>query len=278
VGSPAEGTNRAYTCPSDEISRNQLRRVATPRRSEVACGTLSFKNIWQGDLGNPRRRAGDMPVVNNVSEPDDVKDPGGDARLLFASRRGDERAFAELFDRHSKRIYSYCFRRSGDWMAAEDLTSATFLTAWRRRSDAVLIDESMLPWLYGIATNLARRNVRSVARRSALQSRLPRAQVDEEDLADSVAQRVDDSRRLREVVSVLGRLPRRERDVVILFAWEGLTYEQIALAIDTPIGTVRSRLARARSHLSSLMGELTPQAGDIEDMGDHADIRESEDR
>ena len=87
-----------------------------------------------------------------------------DAELLRRAVAGDHAAFGDLFDRHAHSIYNFCLRRSGDRTAAEDLVSATFLHAWRRRADVVLDDDSLLPWLYGVAANLTRRHLRGARR------------------------------------------------------------------------------------------------------------------
>ncbi len=78
-----------------------------------------------------------------------------DAALWLRSRDGDADAFGLLFERHATAIYNFCFRRIGDWAAAEDLLSIVFLEAWRRR-DKELPPDKVLPWLYGIATNVVR--------------------------------------------------------------------------------------------------------------------------
>jgi DNA-directed RNA polymerase specialized sigma24 family protein len=78
------------------------------------------------------------------------------------SRAGDADAFGLLFDRHAKAIYNYCFRRIGSRATAQDLLSMVFLEAWRRR-DKELPPDKVLPWLYGIATNVVRHQRRSVA-------------------------------------------------------------------------------------------------------------------
>src|SRR5207237_8093784 len=89
-----------------------------------------------------------------------------DSELWLRVRGGDAAAFGVLFERHGKAIYNYCFRRLGDWAAAEDLVSVVFLEAWRRR-DHDLPPGKVLPWLYGIATNVVRNRRRSLLRYGA---------------------------------------------------------------------------------------------------------------
>src|SRR5215471_16284084 len=96
-----------------------------------------------------------------------------DRVLWQLAREGDGAAFGVLFERHAGRIYNYCFRRTGDWAAAEDLTSTTFLLAWRSHGRAPLQAESALPLLYGIATNVLRNQRRSLKRGREAFRRLP---------------------------------------------------------------------------------------------------------
>jgi RNA polymerase sigma-70 factor (ECF subfamily) len=178
--------------------------------------------------------------------------------LVAALRAGDGHALGELFDRHADRIYTYCFRRTASWAVAEDATSTVFLEAWRSRERSVVHDETELPWLYGIATNVCRNLTRSQRRHLVALRRLPRPPHGP-DHADEVADRIDSERAMACIVAELGSLPERDREVIALVVWSGLTYEQTAQALGCPVGTVRSRLSRARARLgaSLLEGDLT---------------------
>jgi RNA polymerase sigma factor (sigma-70 family) len=164
--------------------------------------------------------------------------------------------FGRLFERHGRAVYNYCFRRTADWSAAEDLTSVVFLEAWRKRKDVSLHGESVLPWLYGVATNVLRSRNRSLRRYRAALERLPRGH--EADFADDVADRVDDQRQMRDVLDAFRVLPKRDQDILALCVWSGLSYEEAAVALGLPVGTVRSRLSRARRRLSD-ESEISPQ-------------------
>lgn len=172
---------------------------------------------------------------------------------------GDSAAFGILFERHAGRIYNYCFRRTADWALAEDLTSTTFLLAWRSRGQEQLQAESALPLLYGIATNVLRNRRRSLKRGREAFARLPLPRVEEPDFAEEAATRVDDQSAMRELLMLFSRLPRREQDVMALCEWSELSYEDAAVALGIPIGTVRSRLARGRRRLRELATASGPE-------------------
>jgi RNA polymerase sigma-70 factor, ECF subfamily len=189
-----------------------------------------------------------------------------DDRLLWArARTGDEDAFATLFDRYADRLYNYCFRATADWSAAEELVSTVFLEAWRRRADLELTsrDARLLPWLLGVATNLIRRRRRAAARLTRALLRLDR-RAHEADFADDALARIDDERRMARVLRLLRALSDGEREALALYAWAGLTYEEVALALGVPVGTVRSRLSRARKRLQPVaLGATLPTKGEV---------------
>jgi RNA polymerase sigma factor (sigma-70 family) len=180
--------------------------------------------------------------------PAQMTDRSGDALVVQRSWT-DPEAFAELFDRHADAIHRYTAWRVGRDVA-DDLLAETFTVAFQHRRRYDLRREDALPWLYGIATNLVSHHRRSEARRLRAMSReLPPAGA--EPMADRVASQLTARAACREVAGALAAMPARHRDVVLLYAWAELDYEQIADALGVPVGTVRSRLARARRRLQS---------------------------
>jgi RNA polymerase sigma factor (sigma-70 family) len=173
-----------------------------------------------------------------------------DSELWLRVRGGDAEALGVLFERHARTIYNYCFRRLGDWAAAEDLVSVVFLEAWRRR-DQELPPGKVVPWLYGIATNVVRNRRRSLLRYAAALRRVAAPAVDV-GFADDADARLDDEREMRAALELVRRLPRHEQEVLALCAWFELGYEDAALALGIPVGTVRSRLSRARNRVREL--------------------------
>jgi RNA polymerase sigma factor (sigma-70 family) len=186
-----------------------------------------------------------------------------DAALWARALDGDAEAFGQLYDRHARSIYNFCFRRTADWAIAEDLVAGVFLETWRRRrSISVTSDGTLLPWLYGVATNLVRNQRRARRRLVAATQRL-RAESREEDLAGDAADRVEDARRMRAILDLVERLPQREKEVLALCVFAGASYADAATALDVPVGTVRSRLARARERLRELSAAPGHRQGEI---------------
>jgi RNA polymerase sigma factor (sigma-70 family) len=153
--------------------------------------------------------------------------------------------FGDLFDAHAAWIHTYLFRRIADWALAEDLTSVVFLEAWRRRADVDLVDQPALPWLCGVATNVLRNQRRSLRRHRAALERLP-ASREAPDFAEDAAARLDDE---RAVGALLERPVVLSQDVIVLCCWQDMSYEDAARALGVAVGTVRSRLSRARQRL-----------------------------
>jgi RNA polymerase sigma-70 factor (ECF subfamily) len=168
-------------------------------------------------------------------------------QLWERARQGDDDAFGALFDLYSPAIYGYCFRRTADQALAEDLMSVVFLEAWRRHRD--VSPERVLPWLYGVATNVLRNQWRSTRRYRDALRRVPVADR-ENDFVDDLAERLDAERRMREILATVRTLPEPEQEVLALCIWQGLTSGEVAQALGVSEGTVRSRLHRARAHLT----------------------------
>ncbi|KQS73906.1 RNA polymerase subunit sigma-70 [Modestobacter sp. Leaf380] len=193
----------------------------------------------------------DLPVRPPPSGPTD-------GEVLRASLT-DPGRFAVLFDRHAATVHRYLARRVGD--LADDLLSETFLVAFRRRADYQQVHAEVRPWLLGIATHLLRSHRRSEERRLRALARIrpdddATPAVDLDALSDRIA-----AAALRgPIAAALAALKPADRDALVLLAWEQLTYEEIAAVLDVPIGTVRSRLHRARRQTRSALSPLLHQS------------------
>ncbi|WP_151770820.1 RNA polymerase sigma factor [Streptomyces abyssomicinicus] len=195
-------------------------------------------------------------------------DAESDASVIARSRDEPE-AFAALFDRHADAVHRYAARRLGGEIA-DDLVAETFTTAFQQRhryDPARGAGADARPWLFGIATNLVGRHRRAEARRFKAMARVPALVDHDEPLADRAADRVVARAVRRELAAALAALPARHRDVLLLVAWGDLGYEEAAQALGIPVGTVRSRLHRARSKLREALGGSDPTA--LREVSDH---------
>jgi RNA polymerase sigma factor (sigma-70 family) len=166
----------------------------------------------------------------------------------------DPAVFGVLFDTHAPLIYRYIARRVGR-QGSDDLVAETFVAAFGGRHRYDLARRDARPWLYGIATNVISRHRRDELKQLRIHQGVS-AQSLPTDHADRVVLDLT-ARSLRgELVTALADLAESDRDVLILIAWEDLTYEEVASALAIPIGTVRSRLHRARAQLRPLLDHL----------------------
>lgn len=161
--------------------------------------------------------------------------PGEDAEAIGESLRRPE-AFTAVFEAHFDAVSSFVRRRVGA-DAADEIVSETFTRAFQQRSRYDRSYPSARPWLFGIASNLLRRHWRSESSRLAAYSRLA---------ADPAITTEPSTQALPEMAELLNRLPAGQREVLLLHALAELTYEEIARALGIRVGTVRSRLSRAR--------------------------------
>jgi len=179
-----------------------------------------------------------------------------DADVIMASLQLPVR-FGAIFDRHATVLHRYLVRRIGP-DDAEGMVGEVFRIAFERRHTFDASRETARPWLYGIATNLLAKHRRSEGRRLRAVGRLASQRLASSDPAGGVDDALDAARRWERVVTVVTALPEAERDALLLHAWEGLSYDDVADALGIPVGTVRSRLNRARRRLR----ELTEPSGE----------------
>jgi RNA polymerase sigma-70 factor (ECF subfamily) len=178
-----------------------------------------------------------------------------DASVIMRSRREPE-AFSALFTRHAATIQRYVTRRLGPDVA-DDVVADTFLLAFRQRDSYNPARADALPWLYGIATNLIGRHRRDEVR---LYRALARTGADgvTAPFTDQVDSAVTASMASRRIAAALAKLPAAYRDPLLLFVWGDLSYEETAIALGVPKGTVRSRISRARARLRRTLGDINP--------------------
>jgi RNA polymerase sigma-70 factor (ECF subfamily) len=151
-----------------------------------------------------------------------------------------------LFDAHYVGVHRYLAHRLGDGAAAEDLAAETFLRAYASR--ASFVAGSPRAWVFTIATNLLRDHTRGAGRRAVAYAEW----AGREKVAVEPEFELPDP----QLALALAALRAEEREVLLLYAWAELSYDEIATVTGVPVGTVRSRLARARAHLTA---ELAPE-------------------
>jgi RNA polymerase sigma factor (sigma-70 family) len=180
-----------------------------------------------------------------------------DAAAIHQSMQHPEQ-FALLYDRHAAALHRYAARRVGDDVA-DDLVAATFLAAFRARGRYDQARDSARPWLFGILTReIARRHRTEQARLRALARAWSEPPAD--GLADRVAADVSAQAARGPLAAALARLPADQRGVLLLIAWADLSYDETAQALGIPLGTVRSRLSRARAKVRRALGDTNPMS------------------
>ena len=172
-----------------------------------------------------------------------------DAEVIGRSLHEPE-AFGMIYDRHAATVLRFLGRRAGAEVA-EGLVGELFRVAFERRKTFDASRASALPWLYGIGSNLLLKHRRGEARwlRASARMAVAREAADRRASAPALDARLLFPR----VAAAIEALPDGERETLLLFAWEDLSYQSVAEALELPIGTVRSRLNRARAHLRELI-------------------------
>jgi RNA polymerase sigma-70 factor (ECF subfamily) len=169
---------------------------------------------------------------------------------------GESAAFGALFDEHRDRVFGQALRLTSSRHEAEDITALVFLEAWRRRASVRVVDGSIIAWLL-VATNFVSKNSsRALRRHRAAMESLPPAEATP-DFAADVDARLDGEARATVTRAAFGRLSRNDQDIITLCVLEELTVAQAAQTLGVPLGTVKSRLSRAKQRLAKAITEST---------------------
>jgi len=182
-----------------------------------------------------------------------MSEPQPDDEAIRASL-AEPRAFGVIFERHFWAIHDY-LRRRLDRQLADELASQTFLIAFDRRAAFDSRGAGSRPWLFGIATNLVREHRRNELRELRAMARLA---PDPVPAIDGIESRIDAERMRSLLATALAELPQEEVDVLLLLVWADLEQPEIADALAIPLGTVKSRLSRARGRLQAALGTPAP--------------------
>jgi len=177
---------------------------------------------------------------------------GTEAELLRRAGRGDEPSFRELYERHRTPVFRFACRMLGGSGAAEDVTQECFLSVLRR-PDAFDPDRASLrTYLCAIARNLSLKQLRRRGQETTVEDPPEPAAGDD---ADPLRQ-VLDAEAAEAVRRAVGELPPLQREVVVLFEYEGMSLAETAAVCAIDVGTVKSRLHRARERLRRTLGPL----------------------
>jgi RNA polymerase sigma factor (sigma-70 family) len=170
----------------------------------------------------------------------------------IARSLSDPSAFVPVFERHFDVVYGYLARRAGPALG-EELAAETFALAFEKRACFRCDVADARPWLFGIAVNLLRGRYRKERRelRAFARTGIDAVAGEEDVLLESIERRAA----ARDVAGALARLDHKDREILLLYFWADLGYEAIAVALDIPVGTVRSRLSRARGRLRELLAD-----------------------
>lgn len=200
------------------------------------------------EIGWPAKCTNFLGVRNDVVV---MESRASDVSVLAESVAVPAR-FSQVYERHIQAVATYLGRRVGSELA-EDLTAEVFVRAFRARAGYRPQHETALPWLLGIANHLVADHRRAERRRLVALKRLCDAgfTVDRGEVAVLAS----------DLVGVLRRMPTVERDTLLLLVWGELSYAETAAALQIPVGTVRSRIARARQRLSTAIAAEASEVG-----------------
>ncbi|PPF60971.1 hypothetical protein C5E11_16145 [Clavibacter michiganensis] len=175
--------------------------------------------------------------------------------LWELARGGDSGAFAMLYDRHRDRVFGQALRLMRSTHDAEDVTAVVFLELWRRRKTVTLVNDTLIGWLLVATNHVAHNFVRSMRRYRAVIDRIPPAQLEGGQEFDRIDEQLDSSARGRGVNSAFAQLSPNDQNIITLCVLEEFSLAEAASALRIPVGTVKSRLSRAKQRLSSLMND-----------------------
>jgi len=228
----------------------------------IPCGTTARGGPAAGggpgggtEPGGPERAREFVERTSDGGQAGDGPTDAGDIRASLV----DPSRFSTVFERHVHSVARFLARRVAP-ADVEDLVAETFVAAFRSRQSYDLARPNALPWLYGIATNVARRHARTEARRNRLTARWQRSEGDDAGATDGgmagAEARLAALDVIERLVAALDLIEPTSRETLLLFAHDGLTYEEIGQALGLPVGAVRSRISRARARLRELTGSI----------------------
>jgi RNA polymerase sigma-70 factor (ECF subfamily) len=195
-----------------------------------------------------------------------MRPPDTDDVLLERLRAGDDDAFQVLYRRRQGAIYRFAMHVTGSSAAAEDITQEVFLTLIRAACRYDPERGTLNGYLFGIARKLVLRHLERARMDVALDGAGDEGTAPQLAIHDDPAMAMADRERLEALRLAVHRLPRRYREVVVLCDLEEVDYADAAAILGCPIGTVRSRLHRARALLFEKLSQERAARGEIKDL------------
>jgi RNA polymerase sigma-70 factor (ECF subfamily) len=171
-----------------------------------------------------------------------------DGELIQRAATGDRRAFEDLYRRYARPVFGLALRRLGDRGRAEDAVQETFASIWRSASSYRPERGPGAPWLYAVARN-------AIVDRTRARSETPAEVPDEAAPEPGPPERAEQSWVSWRVHRALEELPEREREVIALAYWSGLSQSEVAEFLGVPLGTVKTRTRAALARLADLLEE-----------------------
>lgn len=194
-------------------------------------------------------------VYNTMESPEQHGIP--DEQLVVASQHGDLQAFEILVVRYQRQIFNLIYQMTHNADVIEDIGQEVFMAAFKAMN-TFQAKSSFFTWLYRIAINHCKNYLTASSRAQNAEKRYRKEHVAVE-LSDDDNKNPQHQLLAKEFVEqieeAIGALPEEQRMVLTLCEFEGLSYQEIAEILDCPIGTIRSRLSRARTTLQEMLGE-----------------------
>ncbi len=218
----------------------------------------------------PRAETSSAEVGSNQAGTTEAsgREADADAELMLAFQRGDEAAFAQIVRRFQVRVVSLAYRYLGSSADAEDLAQEVFLRVYRAK-EGYEPSARFSTWIYRITANASLNHIRSRRVRRSVSARMPEAAEGDAvpDFEDEEAKAPHDDMEKAELAVVLRRivddLPERQRVAILLNKYEGLSYEDVAAAMEMSVMAVKSLLTRARVNIKEKL-EPYLSGGEIE--------------
>jgi RNA polymerase sigma-70 factor, ECF subfamily len=171
-----------------------------------------------------------------------------DGELIQRAADGDRSAFEDLYRRYARPVFGLALRRLGDRGRAEDAVQETFTSIWRSAASYKPDRGPGAPWVYAVARN-------AIVDRARSRTEIPAEIPDEPAREDGPSDRAEQSWVQWRVHAAMEELPEREREVLTLAYWSGLSQSEVAEFLGIPLGTVKTRTRSALAHLSDILGD-----------------------